>query len=232
MAPVEPRTVAAIVPAAGSGERLGAGVPKAMAPLGGQPILAHAVRALVADPRLGLLVVAAPDGLEEQMAGAAASAADGVPVVAVTGGGTRVESVRAALEVVPDSFEVVLVHDAARCLVPLEVVAAVIDAVRAGAPAVVPGLPVVDTIRELSEEGGSRTIDRSLLRAVQTPQGFPVEVLRRAHAVGDPQATDDAGMVEALGLPVTLVAGHPRAFKVTTALDLVLAEALVAGQEV
>lgn len=232
MAPVEPRTVAAIVPAAGSGERLGAGVPKAMAPLGGQPILAHAVRALVADPRLGLLVVAAPDGLEEQMAGAAASAADGVPVVAVTGGATRVESVRAALEVVPDSFEVVLVHDAARCLVPLEVVAAVIDAVRAGAPAVVPGLPVVDTIRELSEEGGSRTIDRSLLRAVQTPQGFPVEVLRRAHAVGDPQATDDAGMVEALGLPVTLVAGHPRAFKVTTALDLVLAEALVAGQEV
>jgi 2-C-methyl-D-erythritol 4-phosphate cytidylyltransferase len=152
--------------------------------------------------------------------------------VAVTGGATRVESVRAALEVVPDSFEVVLVHDAARCLVPLEVVAAVIDAVRAGAPAVVPGLPVVDTIRELSEEGGSRTIDRARLRAVQTPQGFPVEVLRRAHAAGDPQATDDAGMVEALGLPVTLVAGHPRAFKVTTALDLVLAGALVAGQEV
>ena len=231
MAPVEPRTVAAIVPAAGSGERLGAGVPKAMAPLGGQPILAHAVRALVAEPRLGLLVLAAPDGLEEQMAGVAAAVAGGVPVVAVTGGATRVESVRAALEVVPESFEVVLVHDAARCLVPVEVVAAVVDAVLAGAPAVVPGLPVVDTIRELSEQGGSRTVDRSRLRAVQTPQGFPADILRRAHASGDPRATDDAGLVEALGLPVTLVTGHPRAFKVTTALDLVLAEALVAGQE-
>jgi len=231
VAPVEPRTVAAIVPAAGSGERLGAGVPKAMAPLGGQPILAHAVRALVAEPRLGLLVLAAPDGLEEQMAGVAAAVAGGVPVVAVTGGATRVESVRAALEVVPESFEVVLVHDAARCLVPVEVVAAVVDAVLAGAPAVVPGQPVVDTIRELSEQGGSRTVDRSRLRAVQTPQGFPADILRRAHASGDPRATDDAGLVEALGLPVTLVTGHPRAFKVTTALDLVLAEALVAGQE-
>jgi 2-C-methyl-D-erythritol 4-phosphate cytidylyltransferase len=229
VASVPSPTVAALVPAAGSGERLGAGVPKAMALLGGQPILAHAVRALVADPRVGLVVLAAPDGLEESMAQVAASHARGVPVVAVTGGATRAESVRAALEVVPEGFGVVLVHDAARCLVPREVVAAVIDAVDAGAVAVVPGIPVVDTIREVSESGGSRTIDRMRLRAVQTPQGFAAEVLRRAHAQGDPAATDDAGMVEALGLPVVLVDGHPRAFKVTTALDLVLAEALVAG---
>jgi 2-C-methyl-D-erythritol 4-phosphate cytidylyltransferase len=216
-----------IVPAAGSGERLGAGVPKALALLGGEPILAHAVRALMAEPRVGLVVLACPDGLEEQMAEVAAGQAGGVPVVAVTGGGTRAESVAAALAVVPDGLEVVLVHDAARCLVPVEVVTAVIDGVLAGASAVVPGLPVVDTIRALEPDGGSRTVDRAALRAVQTPQGFPIQVLRRAHAAGDPGATDDAGMVEALGLSVVLVPGHPRAFKVTTALDLVLAEALV-----
>ena len=225
--------MAVIVPAAGSGERLGAGVPKALAPLAGEPILAHAVRALVAEPRVGLIVLACPDGLEEQMAALAASQPGGVPVVAVTGGATRAGSVAAALAVVPDDLSVVLVHDAARCLVPVEVVAAVIDAVLAGAPAVVPGAPVVDTIRALEEGGGSHTVDRSMLRAVQTPQGFDAGVLRRAHAAGSSDATDDAGMVEALGLPVTLVPGHPRAFKVTTAQDLVLAEALVtaAGEE-
>ena len=221
-----------IVPAAGSGERLGAGVPKAMAPLAGEPILAHAVRALVAEPRVGLVVLAAPEGLEDDMAAAAAANADGVPVVAVTGGATRVESVASALSVVPDGFGVVLVHDAARCLVPVPVVSAVIDAVLAGARAVVPGVPVVDTIRELEADGeGSRTVDRSRLRAVQTPQGFTLEVLRRAHASADPASTDDAGMVESLGVPVRLVAGDPRAFKVTTALDLVLAEALLSGEE-
>jgi len=166
------------------------------------------------------------------MAAAAAANAGGVPVVAVTGGATRVESVASALAVVPDGFGVVLVHDAARCLVPVPVVSGVIDAVLAGAQAVVPGVPVVDTIRELAADGaGSRTVDRSRLRAVQTPQGFTLEVLRRAHASADPASTDDAGMVESLGVPVRLVAGDPRAFKVTTALDLVLAEALLSGEE-
>ena len=229
MTPVEPRPVVAIVPAAGSGERLGAGVPKALVLLAGEPILAHAVRALVAEPRVGLVVLAAPEGLEDVMAEVAAGRSGGVPVVAVTGGATRAESVSAALAVVPDEFGVALVHDAARCLVPVEVVSAVVDAVLAGAEAVVPGAPVVDTIRELTADGSSRTIDRSSLRAVQTPQGFSTVVLRRAHATGDPAATDDAGMVEALGLHVVLVPGHPRAFKVTTAQDLLLAEAILAG---
>jgi 2-C-methyl-D-erythritol 4-phosphate cytidylyltransferase len=228
---VLPPPVAAIVPAAGAGERLGAGVPKAMVPLGGEPVLAHAVRALVAEPRVGLVVLACPDGLEESMAAVAAGVAGGVPIVAVTGGASRAESVRRALDVVPESVEVVLVHDAARCLVPVQVVGAVVDAVLAGADAVVPGLPVVDTIRAVAADGSSRTLDRASLRVVQTPQGFRAEVLRRAHAGGDAAATDDAGMAEALGLPVTLVAGHPRAFKVTTPLDLLLAEALVSGQE-
>ena len=230
MTPVHPCPVVVIVPAAGSGERLGAGIPKAMALLASEPILAHAVRALVADDRVGLVVVAAPEGLEDAMAEVAAGSAGGVPVVAVTGGATRAESVALALDVVPEAFDVALVHDAARCLVPVEVVTAVIDAVLAGADAVVPGAPVVDTIRELSLDGRSRTIDRSSLRAVQTPQGFGTAVLRRAHATGDLGATDDAGMVEALGLPVVLVPGHPRAFKVTTAQDLLLAEAILAGE--
>jgi 2-C-methyl-D-erythritol 4-phosphate cytidylyltransferase len=223
--------VAVIVPAAGSGQRLGAGVPKALALLGGEPILSHAVRSLVSEPRVGLIVLACPEGLEDRMAAAATAQSQDVPVVAVTGGATRARSVAAALAAVSEEFAVVLVHDAARCLVPREVVRAVVDAVLAGAPAVVPGLPVVDTIREVGEDGASRTVDRSRLRAVQTPQGFAAPALRRAHASGSEDATDDAGMVEALGLPVTLVPGHPRAFKVTTALDLVLAEALVAGEE-
>jgi 2-C-methyl-D-erythritol 4-phosphate cytidylyltransferase len=229
--PVEDRPVVAIVPAAGSGERLGAGVPKALAPLAGEPILAHAVRALVADARVGLVVLAAPEGLEDAMAEVAASWSSGIPVVAVTGGAARAQSVALALAVVPEAFEVALVHDAARCLVPVEVVSAVIDAVLAGADAVVPGAPVVDTIRQLTSGGGSRTIDRATLRAVQTPQGFRTDVLRHAHAAGDPGATDDAGMVEALGLHVVLVPGHPRAFKITTAQDLLLAEAILAAEQ-
>jgi 2-C-methyl-D-erythritol 4-phosphate cytidylyltransferase len=220
--------VVAIVPAAGSGQRLGAGMPKAMVELAAEPILAHAVRSLVADPRVSLVVLATPPGLAEEMGRVARAAAGAIPVTAVVGGQTRAESVARALAAVPDDFQAVLVHDAARCLVPVGVVGAVIDAVLAGAPAVVPGAPVVDTIRELHPEGGSRTVDRSRLRAVQTPQGFPVDVLRRAHAAGDPGATDDAGMVEALGLPVALVEGHPRAFKVTTPWDLLLAEAILA----
>ncbi len=223
-------SVVAIVPAAGSGERLGAGVPKAMVPLAGEPLLSHAVRGLVADPRVRLVVLAAPEGLEDEMAAVARADAGGVPVLAVTGGATRAQSVANALAVVPVEFEAVLVHDAARALVPAEVVAAVIDAVLAGADAVVPGAPVADTIRQFDVEGRSWTLDRGTLRAVQTPQGFARSVLDRAHATGDPAATDDAGMVEAAGGKVMIVPGHPRGFKVTTALDLVLAEALLAGE--
>lgn len=224
--------VAAIVPAAGSGERLGAGVPKALAALLGEPLLSHAVRALIADPRVGLIVLAAPAGHEDAMLEVATGCAAGVRVRAVAGGSTRAQSVARALGAVPDGYDVVLVHDAARCLVPAQVVGAVIDAVLAGAQAAIPGAPVVDTIREVGADGGSRTLDRSRLRAVQTPQGFPTDVLRRAHDHGSVQATDDAGMVEALGLPVVLVEGHPRAFKVTTAQDLLLAEAILTRESV
>lgn len=223
--------IAAIVPAAGSGERLGAGVPKALALLAGEPILAHAIRALVAEPRVGQVVVAAPPGLESEMERIARGAAGAVPVHVVTGGATRVDSVAAALGLVPPQVPVVLVHDAARCLVPVHVVAAVADAVLAGAPAAVPAVAVVDTVRLLGADGSSETLDRSRLRAVQTPQGFAADVLRAAHAGVGSAATDDAGMVESSGHPVTLVEGDHRAFKVTTRMDLLLAEALLADSE-
>lgn len=223
--------IAAVVPAAGAGERLGAGMPKALAPLRGEPILAHAVRGLVAEPRVGLVVVAAPPGLEQDMRLVAQAAAGASPVRVVTGGATRVESVGAALAEVPAGVRVVLVHDAARCLVPVTVIAAVADAVLGGAAGAVPVVPVVDTIREVTAGGASRTLERSALRAVQTPQGFAADVLRRAHASASTGATDDAGMVEALGLPVVLVPGDARAFKITTLMDLLLAESLLGSGE-
>lgn len=124
-----------------------------------------------------------------------------------------------------------LVHDAARPLAPVSLVDSVAAAVRAGAEAVVPGLPVADTIKAVDEHGTVvATVDRGSLRAVQTPQGFRRRLLAEAHAAGDPDApaTDDAGLVEALGGTVLVVPGDEEAFKVTRPLDLVLAEAVLA----
>jgi 2-C-methyl-D-erythritol 4-phosphate cytidylyltransferase len=136
-----------------------------------------------------------------------------------------------ALAALPAEVDLVLVHDAARCLVPPAVVEAVVAALRAGAPAVVPVLPVGDTIKQVDAAGGVvRTVPRAALRAVQTPQGFARDVLERAHRTGAPGATDDASLVEALGLPVATVAGAEEAFKVTRPLDLLLAEAVLRGR--
>lgn len=158
--------------------------------------------------------------------------------VVVPGGETRQESVRLGLEVLPEDVATVLVHDAARPLVPVDTVDAVIEAVRAGAPAVVPAVPLADTVKEVeppavpgAPEPVLSTPVRARLRAVQTPQGFDRDTLVRAHAtvVFDGEgATDDAGMVERLGEPVVVVPGHEEAFKVTRPLDLVLAEAVLA----
>jgi len=124
---------------------------------------------------------------------------------------------------------VVLVHDAARPLVPAELVSAVVAAVRSGHVAVVPGLAVVDTIKSVDEaDDVSGTIDRSILRAVQTPQGFTRTVLQQAHALADDDATDDAGLVERLGMPVHVIPGHEEAFKVTRPFDILVAEAVLA----
>jgi 2-C-methyl-D-erythritol 4-phosphate cytidylyltransferase len=123
--------------------------------------------------------------------------------------------------------DAVLVHDAARAFVPPVVVARVIAAVRAGAKAVTPVMPVVDSLRAVDDTGASRRIDRARMRIVQTPQGFDYATLAAAHAAPHPAATDDVTLAEALGIPVTLVDGDERAFKVTTPADLARAAAMV-----
>ncbi|MFC9331165.1 2-C-methyl-D-erythritol 4-phosphate cytidylyltransferase [Kitasatospora sp. NPDC057015] len=238
-----PAVAAAVVPAAGRGERLGPGAPKALRELGGVPLLVHAVRALARSRAVGLVVVAAPpDGVAEVVALLAGHGLDTADVRVVAGGATRQESVRLGLAVIPAEVDVVLVHDAARPLVPVEVVDAVAAAVRGGAQAVVPAVPLADTVKRVEPQAGGGpepvldTPDRATLRAVQTPQGFRREVLAEVHAKalaeeaggGLPPVTDDAGLVERYGGRVVVVPGHEEAFKVTRPLDLVLAEAVLA----
>lgn len=166
---------------------------------------------------------------------------------AVAGGDTRTESVARGLRALPADVEIVLVHDAARAFVPTAAVRRVVAAVEAGADAVVPAVPVADTVRQVDASGAAvRTLDRTGLRHVQTPQGFRRAVLDAAYAAhtdqgarrtdrsgvsgSEPAVTDDAGLVELLGGQVVVVVGDPLAFKVTGPLDLLLAEAVAARQ--
>ncbi|MEV7182830.1 2-C-methyl-D-erythritol 4-phosphate cytidylyltransferase [Kitasatospora sp. NPDC093102] len=235
---------AAVVPAAGRGERLGPGAPKALRELGGVPLLVHAVRALARSRAVGLVVVAAPaDGVAEVVALLDSHGLDGKDIRVVAGGATRQESVRLGLAAIPEEVGVVLVHDAARPLVPVEVVDTVAAAVRAGAQAVVPAVPLADTVKRVEPNPGGPepvldTPERATLRAVQTPQGFDRATLVEVHAkalaeesagtADAPPVTDDAGLVERYGGRVVVVPGHEEAFKVTRPLDLVLAEAVLA----
>ncbi|MFI1105612.1 2-C-methyl-D-erythritol 4-phosphate cytidylyltransferase [Streptomyces melanogenes] len=227
---------AAVIPAAGRGVRLGPGAPKALRALNGTPMLIHAARAMAASRAVSLVVVVAPpDGATEVKNLLAEHALpERTDFLVVPGGETRQESVRLGLEALPQGIDVVLVHDAARPLVPVDTVDAVIEAVRDGAPAVVPALPLADTVKEVEPHADGTpepvlaTPDRARLRAVQTPQGFDHATLVRAHESVTGDVTDDASMVEKLGLKVVVVPGHEEAFKVTRPLDLVLAEAVLA----
>lgn len=250
-------TALAVLTAAGSGIRLGCDGPKALAVVAGRTVLDRAAEGLAA-AGVSALVVTAPESELERfrsvLPGHVPSRPE-VPVVLVAGGAFRQASVAAGLEAVPEAAELagvelgedtpVLVHDAARCLTPPEVVGRVVAAVEAGSVAVVPGIPVTDTLKEVEGVGTSApeggpvlrvvgTPSRSRLRAVQTPQGFRWSVLLRAHEHGralalqeSTAATDDAALVEALGLPVDLVEGDPRSLKITTRSDLLLAEMLL-----
>ncbi|MGW6878470.1 2-C-methyl-D-erythritol 4-phosphate cytidylyltransferase [Streptomyces xanthophaeus] len=234
-----PHHTAAVIPAAGRGVRLGPGAPKALRSLGGTPMLIHAVRAMARSRAVSLVVVVAPPAevAEVRLLIGEHALPERTEVLVVGGGETRQESVRAGLDALPGHITSVLVHDAARPLVPVDTVDAVVEAVREGAPAVVPGMPLADTVKEV-EPGGPgaaepvvATPERARLRAVQTPQGFDLATLMRAHRevdLGGEGATDDAGMVERLGITVVVVPGHEEAFKVTRPLDLVLAEAVLA----
>lgn len=231
-----PARTAAVIPAAGRGVRLGPGAPKALRALNGTPMLIHAVRAMAASRAVSLVVVVAPpDGAPEVKNLLDAHALpERTDYLVVPGGETRQQSVRLGLDALPDDITTVLVHDAARPLVPVDTVDAVIEAVRDGAVAVVPAVPLADTVKQVDprEKGEPEPVlatpDRATLRAVQTPQGFARDTLVRAHTTVTGNVTDDAGMVEKLGEPVVVVPGHEEAFKVTRPLDLVLAEAVLA----
>ncbi len=221
---MRPARVVALVPAAGQGVRLGVGMPKAFVPLLGRPLLWHAVQALLAAGDVEQVVVAVGDEHRDRAWAVLADVAQRVQIV--SGGAQRSDSVRRALDTVP-AAEVVLVHDAARCLAPVSVIRAVAEAVLAGQRAVVPVLPVIDTVKQVDAEGHVvSTVDRSALRVVQTPQGFAADLLRRSHQATGGPVTDDAGLVERMGETVTTVPGHPYAFKITTSFDLLVAETI------
>ena len=241
----------AVLTAAGTGSRLGSQGPKALVRVHGVTMLERAATTL-ANAGVAAIVVTAPEGSIPQFRDVLPGIVPGfphVPVHIVAGGLSRQGSVAAGLDALPiltlkagltlSPSTIVLVHDAARCLTPVSAITRVINAVRAGAPAVVPGLPVTDTLKEVGEEAPPAgrpvvaTPERSTLRAIQTPQGFTWDVIVRAHDHGAERAlteltaaTDDAGLVEAMGLPVVVVDGDPQSMKITTALDLKLAEIL------
>lgn len=214
---VHPNTqgVWVIVVAAGTGTRFGA--PKQFLDLRGTRVLDRSV-AVAARHAEGVVVVMPVDPIDEE----GPSAPEGVILRAVPGGASRAESVRRGLDAVPADAEIILVHDGARPLASDEIFHDVIAAVRAGADAAVPAVPVTDTIRRRS--GG--VVDRADLVGVQTPQGFGAASLRSAHAAGG-EATDDATLVETAGGTVVLVDGDRCNLKLTTPLDLDLAAAML-----
>jgi 2-C-methyl-D-erythritol 4-phosphate cytidylyltransferase len=211
-------TVWAVVVAGGSGQRFGQ--MKQFALLAERPVVEWAVAACRPSAN-GVVLVLPRD--------AAVDVAHGADVV-VEGGATRTESVRRGLAAVPEDAEVIVVHDAARPLASEALFRAVIEAVSSGgAGGAIPGVPVSDTIKVVDgAHAVTRTLDRSTLVAVQTPQAFGAELLRRAHAAGG-EATDDAALVEALGATVRVVPGDPRNLKITTPADLGTAEHLLRG---
>ncbi len=233
-------SVGAVLVAAGSGRRLGASGPKAFVPVAGVPLVVHAARALLAaDVDIAQLVVTVPDGYvgpaTEALLGEAPA-----DLWVVEGGPSRQASVALGLAALDPMVDLVVVHDAARAFAPASLVARVVAAVRSGHGAVVPGLPVVDTTKRVGppDPTGARPVletpARSDLVAVQTPQGFDRALLDRAHAAaadraGDEAtaASDDAGLVEALGEPVWVVPGEESAWKITGRADLERAERAV-----
>jgi 2-C-methyl-D-erythritol 4-phosphate cytidylyltransferase len=222
--PTVPRPGAwAVIVAGGNGTRFGRR--KQFADLGGQPVLAWSLD--VASQACAGVVVVLPDRFEddedEPRLQRLIDRADKV----VIGGVLRSDSVRAGVDAVPDDAAIIAVHDAARPLAGLPIWLAVLDAVAGGADGAIPVVTVVDTVTRVHPDGTRSPVDRSSLRAVQTPQGFRAQVLRLAHQAGN-DATDDATLVEAVGGRVVLVDGHPGNLKITTAGDLKVAGALLA----
>lgn len=207
---------AAIIAAAGAGNRLAANLPKALVKLVDKTLVEHAVAAL--SPVAELIIITAPAGFEDQF-----KKLLGDQAKVITGGVLRSDSIRIALSNIPESYEYVLVHDGARALATTDLAQSVVAQLVKGEQAVIPVLDVIDTIKEIDSNNYVRnTLNRSSLRAVQTPQGFTRSVLARAHQASE-DATDDAALVEALGIAVKVIPGEFRALKITTKSDLITA---------
>jgi 2-C-methyl-D-erythritol 4-phosphate cytidylyltransferase len=223
----------ALIAAAGSGERLGAGGPKALVDIGGRPMLAWSVAAFAEAPAIGLIVIAAPPGFEREVEQVAGQSAGTTHVIVTTGGEQRGDSVGLGLAEAPVSAEIVAVHDAARPLVTPTLIAALISRLEDSpdAAGVIAAAPVSDTIKQVEEGRIVGTRARAGLWAAQTPQVFRAEALRRAHdAGGATTATDDAVLIENQG-GVMLVEEAPGPNpKVTTPADLALAATLLTGR--
>lgn len=233
--------VTALVAAAGRGTRLGEPVPKAYVQLHGRSLVERSVAAIERSEAVDdIVVIVSADMLpyaQELFRRARGAGRLRRDVEFIVGGSERIDSVWEGMRRMPDDG-VVLVHDAARALTPPGMIARVVRSVISGADAVIPVVAVADTIKEVSGTLVSGTPDRAALRAVQTPQGFRLPLLRRAYeehfalpADEASHATDDASLVERLGEPVHVVQGDPMAFKVTTPLDLSLATRIVEEAE-
>ena len=207
---------AAIIAAAGSGERFGAQIPKALIQLGDRTLIEHAIAALA--PVATQIIITAPAGYEEQIR---TLVGEGIDVV--TGGATRSESVRNGLALVGSDIDYVLVHDAARALATRYLAQEVLAQLESGEKAVIPGLEQIDTVKVVDASGYVvATPDRKELRRVQTPQGFSRQLLVDAHASRS-DATDDGALVESMGIKVKIIQGEERALKITTPADLAIA---------
>lgn len=227
--------VVALIAAAGRGTRLGADVPKAFVRLRGRTLLERSVTAMLTSEVVDeVVVLVSPDmePLAREVLAPLIDAPSTVPVRLAHGGGQRADSVWAGLKTIADEEAVVLIHDAARALTPPGMIARVARRVLGGAPAVIPVVPVADTIKQVDGDVVTGTPDRAGLRAVQTPQGFLLSGLRAANeayfAAADPGfvATDDASLMEWHGTDVVTVQGDPMAFKVTTPIDMTLARTI------
>jgi 2-C-methyl-D-erythritol 4-phosphate cytidylyltransferase len=217
-------SVWAVLAAAGRGERLGSDRPKAFARLGGRPLLAESLERLEDSGWIDAIVIAAPPDWEEPSILVAEEIAATKVSSAVTGGASRSESVRLALEEVPAEAAVVHVHDAARPLLPEEVIERVLAPLSEGWDGVVPAVPLADTVKRVEGDRVVETLSREDLVAVQTPQAFLADALRRAVSGDVSSATDCASLVESQGGRIKVVEGDPRLLKVTDAEDLALVE--------
>jgi 2-C-methyl-D-erythritol 4-phosphate cytidylyltransferase len=224
--------VAALVAAAGSGERLGSSTSKALAPLAGRPMVAWSLAALSAANVVELIVVAAPPGLEQELGGVAREWCGAVPFSVVAGGESRSVSVKNALDVAIEA-DTVVVHDAARPVVTPALVGSCVEELeRTGCDGIIAAARATDTIKQAdSDRRVVATLDRETLWCVQTPQAFRATSLRRALDLGPLEnAYDDAQLVEASGGDVRILQSGAENLKVTTPFDLRVAETLLAGR--